>query len=319
MAQSPRNEDGEEEPMVAEKRSLCVPFCVRPGPRRNPNKNTLPLWCERSPCTRSCDKPNVLCEADEIQKATYKEVGRGQGQYDLVAKYNFVGTGQGSFVKQSRKPWLSLQSLRGFTGDCSQCGRLIPLTSVCATVLALTGLFGIIFLLSSSNSSNGGSAATRVVSVATAMPQGSSNRGVEKEPFFCGPSDLPFEETFNIGNGWTEDRQTWCCKHHGRGCTTTSTTLPYDCHASLVDWQAGWARTKKHWCCAHESVGCQPTTTDAYDCTGNAVGWDFGKRYWCCWNRNAGCNKDTGRTFDQGAPTSPTDVQGVIRKFEVGP
>jgi len=33
-------------------------------------------------------------------------------------------------------------------------------------------------------------------------------------------------------------------------------SLPYDCNAGVVNWQAGWSAPKQAWCCAHGGKGC---------------------------------------------------------------
>jgi len=105
---------------------------------------------------------------------------------------------------------------------------------------------------------------------------------------------------------WHGDQKAWCCKHHGRGCTTTTaattpatakaTTKPaaakevaqkatatahattvkkaaktkehYDCEAGFKTWEKGWSDAKQVWCCKRTGRGCM---TDSYDCYGAEV------------------------------------------------
>lgn len=85
---------------------------------------------------------------------------------------------------------------------------------------------------------------------------------------------------------WSRSKRTWCCKHHRRGCasttrqattttkatTTTGTTTtkatttirlgfagmaaPFNCEADLANWTVTWSTEKKKWCCHNENTEC---------------------------------------------------------------
>lgn len=280
----------------------CSPNCIRLGRPKG-------LSCE---CPKpSCDKPNAFFEAEgQITTTSYKEVGSGRGKYEMVPQYNFVGQGQGSFIKSEA------------LGGAPICGGLLyPLLGVLGTMFAVTGLFAIFVLFQP------GKTTTTTVPGLIPLGPGSSNSPPESpspsptstQMPQCGPATASAEEIEALAASWPTEHRSFCCIHHGRGCTTTSTTrLPYDCQASAEDWDVGWSERKKAWCCQNEPpLGCPVTTTDAYQCSGPTQSWSFGRRYWCCWHRNTGCNKDTGRHFDD-PQTGPAGA-GAYPKPAVAP
>jgi len=59
---------------------------------------------------------------------------------------------------------------------------------------------------------------------------------------------------------WSVEKRDWCCQHTGRGCTTTTTSAPYDC-ATPLNAALDWSADKQDWCCTHEKRGCTTTMT----------------------------------------------------------
>lgn len=152
--------------------------------------------------------------------------------------------------------------------------------------------------------------------------------------FDCGPTFIQQTDLSALLLNWGGDHRQWCCYHHGRGCSTTTTgssttittttrssttrtsttvssttgtgtttrtvttTEPYNCEVDRSGWEASWSPYKKTYCCQHHHFGCPTTTAEAYDCTaGRESDWGFGRRYWCCWHHNRGCAADTARHF----------------------
>jgi len=59
--------------------------------------------------------------------------------------------------------------------------------------------------------------------------------------------------------GWSEDKKSWCCKHHERGCPSNvvaATSMAYDCLAGLANWENMWSDSKRTWCCSHHKNFC---------------------------------------------------------------
>lgn len=228
-----------------------------------------------------CEEPNGCLEAEgSVVTTNYREVGAGRGQYEMVPQFTYVGPGHGSFHRSS-SPWMTSS------------------IAIFGVLFAVGVLFGVLILFQST-------------AAATTTQKASSNNmdflfgGTTSPapPFSCGRDDLSEAVLALAVQGWSDSHRTWCCQQQGRGCTTT-TSAPYDCEASLADWEAGWAEQKKAWCCANKQKGCPTVAPDAYACTGLQSTWAFDRRYWCCWNRNRGCNAQTGRNFDAGAATAP--------------
>eukprot|EP00930_Biecheleria_cincta_P075323 TRINITY_DN62489_c0_g1_i1.p1 TRINITY_DN62489_c0_g1~~TRINITY_DN62489_c0_g1_i1.p1 ORF type:complete len:425 (-),score=72.28 TRINITY_DN62489_c0_g1_i1:73-1347(-) len=93
---------------------------------------------------------------------------------------------------------------------------------------------------------------------------------------------------------WSYAKRAWCCQHHQKGCTSTSSqaattpvhttstpvrtttkatkatkttkatttpstvtmAAPFDCEADLANWTAVWTAEKKKWCCHNENTEC---------------------------------------------------------------
>jgi len=136
---------------------------------------------------------------------------------------------------------------------------------------------------------------------------------------------------WNAFNGWSAEKQTWCCTNQQKGCTgdplvtgvRPGGAVPvqggynpanYDCDAGRWNAFNGWAEAKKAWCCANQQKGCadDPLVTGVrpggvpaggavanpnnYDCDAgrwNAHnGWSVDKQTWCCANQQKGCAND---------------------------
>jgi len=149
---------------------------------------------------------------------------------------------------------------------------------------------------------------------------------------------------WNAFNGWSAEKQTWCCTNQQKGCTgdplvtgvRPGGAVPvqggynpanYDCDAGRWNAFNGWAEAKKAWCCANQQKGCadDPLVTGVrpggvpaggafanpnnYDCDAgrwNAHnGWSVGKQTWCCANQQKGCANDQVVTGGGGGVANP--------------
>merc|ERR550534_2775657 len=100
-----------------------------------------------------------------------------------------------------------------------------------------------------------------------------------------------------IPNGWSEEKQAYCCDKTGTGCTTTNGPVAFDCNAGLANWEAGWNDQKQIFCCSKTGVSCDP-----YDCNEKSVAsWSATKQGWCCDKKKLGCQKTDSQLFDCNA------------------
>ena len=53
---------------------------------------------------------------------------------------------------------------------------------------------------------------------------------------------------------WEPAQRMWCCREVGIGCSLTS--MPFDCHHNLANFEVEWSAEKQQWCCAAEGVAC---------------------------------------------------------------
>jgi len=263
-------------------------------------------WCTRwaKPVAQNRQKA-YLSAAGDFSPQGFREVGLGGGRYEKASRHDFLGDGMGRFSKGAASSWLSSQSC----------------VSACAgfstTLLVCLATYVVLVLRPQSKATAASmwpqavtqsSASTpRPIPIASEQVFDPPSRGVVANrpapETICGSVYNTRDATAEDIRSWPQEKRDWCCRHHGKACTTT-TSAPFDCQAGLVDWETGWAQPKKDWCCEHGGNGCPSTTTDAYDCSGDSTGWSFGRRYWCCWHRDAGCNQATGRHFDD-AQTRP--------------
>lgn len=140
-----------------------------------------------------------------------------------------------------------------------------------------------------------------------------------------GFGDDPFDCEAGLAKasiGWSENKKTWCCKNHLKGCSGTCTqgggcsgsgTDPFDCKAGEAGWDKGWSDVKKDWCCQNFQTGCGgsvPTsspdvdvstvdvepvvpTNQKYNCSAGTYlwerGWSESKKKYCCTFASIGC------------------------------
>merc|ERR1719203_2749951 len=140
-----------------------------------------------------------------------------------------------------------------------------------------------------------------------------------------GPVGDPFNCAVDPENTWNNDKKTWCCRVHHRGCPPTAPPPviiapppvapppppvvmpapvparpadPYNCADGFANWQAGWSIPKKEWCCRAHGKGCPnqgggcATSSKPYDCNAGFANWMAGssvaKKAWCCSNEGKG-------------------------------
>jgi len=100
---------------------------------------------------------------------------------------------------------------------------------------------------------------------------------------------------------WSLGKQSWCCEHEQRGCTTTTTTTTstitilrlYDCNVG--NQPSAWLPQKRAWCCQYEQRGCPTTSSELYNCfadQAHKASWSYGKKQWCCQTKNFECPFD---------------------------
>jgi len=123
-----------------------------------------------------------------------------------------------------------------------------------------------------------------------------------KEPYNCKVHGDP-----KGASRWSFSQKAFCCAHHHTGCPTTAapTPKPAPDPNCAVGAQSTWTLNKKVWCCTHHLVGCPATSgpqvpapvpaTPAlpYDCNAGfdnwEAGWSISKKTWCCSHGGRGC------------------------------
>lgn len=130
------------------------------------------------------------------------------------------------------------------------------------------------------------------------------------------PTGDPFNCATGVEGEWGQDKKTWCCRVHHKGCPPTAPPFvpvyptapprpadPYNCADGYANWQIGWSVGKKAWCCKVHGKGCPgqigcATTSEPYDCLAGyanwMAGWSVAKKAWCCTNKGKGCPPQAG-------------------------
>lgn len=202
----------------------------------------------------SCNGAEVLlCEPEGVTTTEdWAYVGAGQGNFDKVENYRYVGNG-GSFDKEQVVMY-------------SRWRMRLWVMMVCGIVnVALVGAAYWYFN----------------VQLPGEFDQVSSQNIATSFAFDC---DAGF---WNWKRGWSEAKKRWCCAHKNKGCSGTST--PYDCEAGLSNWQNGWSAPKQVWCCQHANKGCGLPYDCNAGFSNWQKGWSESKKQWCCSNAKKGC------------------------------
>jgi len=132
---------------------------------------------------------------------------------------------------------------------------------------------------------------------------------------------------------WSAEKQAYCCKYEGKGCTTSKRPPPpppvegeeYDCEQGLSHWQDAWSALKRDWCCEHKGKGCAlqvpdqsstPQTSDPdFHCDSGlrtwAWGWSREKKEWCCKHEGKGC---MNHSLDVSASGSFTATNSAVQQ-----
>jgi hypothetical protein len=179
-------------------------------------------------------------------------VGGGAGQYIQETTYKYVGWGAGDHdIIPTRKP--------NYTCIFIGVGVIIVLLVVLLVVM----------LLPEQATTTTTPMATDPFDCLAGLDNWQTGWSTSKQDWCCdhkgsgchskttGPP-LPFDCDAGFKNwrkGWSPRKKSWCCQHSQRGCAPTI-QLPYDCEAGLSNAAAGWSDDKKAWCCRHQSKGC---------------------------------------------------------------
>jgi len=272
-------------------------------------------------CAGACGGMEVACcEAQgAVTQTNWAFVGQGNGGYNSVQSYQYVGDGCGSFDKETTTTYWGWK----FRKCCIGVGG-------CLLIPALLWLL-IQILNPEPNPGPDPSTPPPIIVISTPAP---SPAPEPNRPLYdCSKQGL-----------WTLAKRDWCCKHYGRGCPThpptppvttpcpthppvphpvpipapapvpvphpvVPTSLPYDCNADFLNCyhclMKRWSVSKRAWCCAHARRGCPtgappvppaplpPTTSLPYDCAAGfsnwQAGWSVGKKAWCCEHQHKGC------------------------------
>mmetsp|Transcript_95362 Transcript_95362/g.240281 ORF Transcript_95362/g.240281 Transcript_95362/m.240281 type:complete len:291 (+) Transcript_95362:265-1137(+) len=263
------------------------------------------------------------CEADG-GAPVMAYVGAGGGDYAQEVTYKFVGCGQGEFdvvsERQTRPACLFIGGCVGFVLLFAvMVLLLIPTPTTTTTVLTTTLPYDCNAGLS--NWQAGWSIAKKgwccqnqkkgcPPPPTPPRPPAPPPKPPPTPPPPQPPTpQLPFDCNAGFANwqaGWSVPKKGWCCAHGGKGCTTPpppppppppTPSLPYDCNAGFANWQSGWSVQKKAWCCQNGGKGCPPDvsgcTSAPYDCEAGFANWKAGwsepKKDWCCRHTGKGC------------------------------
>lgn len=223
------------------------------------------------------DDGGVCCVPQGSETTSrWKYVGYGHGSYRQLPAYNYVGEGVGNFQKEQVTGRYGCQPR-----PCCLGLTVLPLLAWAGYLLHRTELIPV-------------HAAAFLVKRTTPAPTPRPTLPRYK----CIHHIPPGGDAMAMVASWSKVKQVWCCTNEGIGCTTTlapttTTSLPYDCAAGYLNWQAGWSLGKKDWCCRHYGRGCPTTSSLPYDCHAGYAnwedGWSQGKQEWCCRRYNRGC------------------------------
>jgi len=227
-------------------------------------------------CTGACGgMESACCEAEgAVQNTNWQYVGDGRGAYSTVPQYGFVGEGHGSFEREVVTTYYGWKLRKCCIGILVL--ALIPLVLYLMLLMANPATIYPVFTGIDKYWKVGGG--TPAPTPVPTFPKTS-------EPYNCFQGGL-----------WTIARKDWCCKNHGRGCTTRPpptkpapttvaatlpprqvpvpipipvptpapnpgmTSLPYDCNADFTTCyhclEQRWSVAKRAWCCTHAQRGC---------------------------------------------------------------
>eukprot|EP00444_Apocalathium_aciculiferum_P032691 CAMPEP_0183486574 /NCGR_PEP_ID=MMETSP0370-20130417/180005_1 /TAXON_ID=268820 /ORGANISM="Peridinium aciculiferum, Strain PAER-2" /LENGTH=583 /DNA_ID=CAMNT_0025679893 /DNA_START=35 /DNA_END=1784 /DNA_ORIENTATION=- len=252
----------------------------------------------------------------------YSKVAERQGDYEMVANYNFVGEGTGSFEKET------ITSYYGW-----RLGRK------CIFCMIVTVLCGVLVAIWSTIPASGTATSTMKSGLrplpSTSIAQISPMSPSTSAPFDCenGLADWQngwalqkkiwccqntiahhgcSESTFDCSAGvqwldlWADDKRLYCCVDQGTGCpanagaTTTAPAPLFDCKDGWPNGSSDWPTSKTAWCCTNVGRGCETTTSAPFDCQAGygrwQTGWSAEKQQWCCSREAKGCTTTSTST-----------------------
>lgn len=233
----------------------------------------------------------------------YHHVGLGQGAFVQETTYRYVGWGAGEFDV--------VQSGGDDGGAMARCLAILCITGVLAIcivipVLLFTGVIPIpkqlLFAPEVRAPGSGGAhdcshgiqdnwgpekaewccKEEEIGCLAPRAPSATVDRAVAGDRGDLAPAAPAANAAFNckedageVALDWSSEKRTWCCSHGGAGCNTPVPTPPptptptpapgqanpttpvlFDCSAGVDTWADGWSLGKKAFCCKQSSKGC---------------------------------------------------------------
>jgi len=218
----------------------AVLSCVRKGGQGHPN-------CSAAP------GPPVMSFVGNggtyIQENTYKYIGQGAGQFEVVhdrvassRRPLFVGGGCALvLLTVAFVVYLALPATQSSTMQSSfppaelyNCGLQQAEWSIAQREYCC-------------QSYHLGCPPTALSTTPTTPPPPTTT----SEPFDCSAG------LDHWRSGWSMAKMVFCCQREGQGCLANTTSARFDCDAGYSSWAAGWSVEKKSWCCAKAERGCQ--------------------------------------------------------------
>jgi len=236
------------------------------------------------------------CSPHEDAQACGAGCGGGRGG-DMV----YVGPGQGAYRTQQTYRYV------GYGGDFTNVPRRRDFTCCICAIIGLSLLLLSLYLLWPTG-----------VDCVTDRESWQMSWSPTKQAYCCratgfgcmvttpppfvnpGPSGpVGPVDPFNCAEGfsswesdWSEDKKTWCCNIHGRGCNSRGEVAAssYDCNAGHDNWVKAWSTGKKTWCCQTFHTGC-PQDAALNEGQASQGGYGAGAKYG---TRGAGVAAITG-------------------------
>jgi len=234
-------------------------------------------------CGPSCGQRNVLLEPEsEQRRVDWKHVGEGNGQYDVVSKFEYVGEGCGSHMMRPGGRWRLRPCCKvlGLMAAVLVAALVVWYASLAESAVESSGLFDCRTAREISkvkatyccrnfdifcNSTEQAETASTSLALPSQFVQPPAGKEVD-----CSEG---FE---NRERGWSASKKWWCCSKEGLGCEGLSSApavstparaappeplvpplpfLPYEC--DIEDDMSAWSGTKLSWCCKHRGMACE--------------------------------------------------------------
>mmetsp|Transcript_79195 Transcript_79195/g.208475 ORF Transcript_79195/g.208475 Transcript_79195/m.208475 type:complete len:514 (+) Transcript_79195:2-1543(+) len=207
---------------------------LRPEPRTS-LQSLIPCSSASTLCAQAENGRGICVEPEKWErKEKWQHVGKGRGAYELMSRFETVGTGKGNFVEVEEGGG----SCHSLCSCC--CGFLLVLTLLCGVYAGVATW------------------------VEPTLPKPWADSPLSKSlmsslPQFPRTNEYECKvEHSNWTRDWDVEHKSWCCLHEKKACPPDR---GYDCGEHVERWNTTWSLGKQHYCCGWTLVGCTATST----------------------------------------------------------